>query len=299
MLLRKFKKYYSKGRLIRNIKFLLKNDLDDLKYKIKDETIEDLFYEYEEDSKLFPKLSIEDENRTLYLLKNNPKSFSRFGDGEINLIRGFDCVFQKYEKELAEKMLEILTTHRDDIYIGLNRSYFESPVKFSETNRQFYRTYGTELRRFFIKYCNKNNTYLDACAFGGYFRHNDSYDYETHYQTIKELFTGKKVLFVCGKGILDEIEFSVFDNCSSFQTIEAPRANAFSAYSQIIDEIQSTVEKSCLICLALGMTATAMVADLTDLGYVAWDVGHMASDYDAWKRKIEKNSKNISDFFSR
>lgn len=30
---------------------------------------------------------------------------------------------------------------------------------------------------------------------------------------------------------------------------------------------------------------------------MAWDVGHLAKDYDAYMRHIEKNKKNIDKFF--
>ena len=65
-----------------------------------------------------------------------------------------------------------------------------------------------------------------------------------------------------------------------------------------MDKIDSTVPKDYLLCLILGQTATAMVPDLTDLGYMAWDVGHMAKDYDAYMNHKEKTEKNMDAFWN-
>lgn len=49
--------------------------------------------------------------------------------------------------------------------------------------------------------------------------------------------------------------------------------------------------------MILGMTATVLAADLTDLGYVAWDIGHIAKDYDAYMKKMECTTENMKKFW--
>ena len=46
------------------------------------------------------------------------------------------------------------------------------------------------------------------------------------------------------------------------------------------------------------MTAKVMVMDLTTLGYMAWDIGHFAKDYNAFMTKSEKNKENIAKFWA-
>lgn len=286
-------------RLIRNIKFLLKNDLEEIQYKVKDEAIEDVIYEFEEDKTILSRLCIFDEDETLRLLENNPKSFARFGDGEIDIIRGFDGVFQKYDLELAKRLKNILINKNDSIYVGLNPSYFESPLKFSEANKKFYRLKGTSYRRFLLDTCSKDVQYLDACCFGGYFRHNDDYDFAQHYQRIENLFKGKSIVVVCGQGVKDEVSFDVFKKAKQVKIVEAPRRDAYSSFDKIVSDIKSIAEESDLICISLGMTATAMVVELSEAKYMAWDVGHMIQDFCAWKQQVEKSEKNIHDFFCK
>ena len=55
--------------------------------------------------------------------------------------------------------------------------------------------------------------------------------------------------------------------------------NAFSAYSQILEEV-SKVDKSRLILIALGPTATVLAYDLSKQGYQAIDIGHLDVEYE-------------------
>lgn len=292
------RKHWNWKRIKSNLKYLLKYDLLDEKYKIKDETIEDCIYEFEELSRSLIKLDVKNETDTIELLLKNPKSFARYGDGEVSLMRGEDSAFQKYDPELAKKMKEILVRKRDNLYVGLNSSYFQSPTKYSNRNRKFYRLYGTSYRRYFNEVCDPDNTYLDACCFGGYFRQGSQFDIDTHFLNVRNLFKDKKLTIVCGEGILDSLEYDLFGLASDKRIMNAPRKNAFSDYNNILKSIISSTPKDNLICLILGMTATVLSADLANEGYVAWDIGHAAKDFDAYMKKVEKSDEVIDKFFA-
>lgn len=145
---KKLKSVWSWKRIIGNIGYFIKTDFNKLEfemtYKIKDEVIEECAYELEDYKNHLTTLQVLDSNETVKMLANYPKSFSRFGDGEIKIMQGKDQPFQKYDPVLAEKMFDILKNKRDDMYVGLNKAYFQSPSDFAERNRKFYRVYGTE-----------------------------------------------------------------------------------------------------------------------------------------------------------
>lgn len=162
-------KYFSIKRFRNNLVFLIKYDIASYINDVKDETLEDMVYEYEENKNNFDTLCIKGENETLDTLYKTPKSYARFGDGEINIINGNSTGFQKYDERLAKKLKEILNKKHDNLYVGLNRSYFESPIKYSDRNRKYYRLYSTKLRRSLLLNCNKENVYYDACCWGGVF----------------------------------------------------------------------------------------------------------------------------------
>lgn len=294
----KFKQFWSWKRIYNNLKFLMKYDLLEEEYRIKDETIEDIVYEYEELKQRLTFLTVYNETKTIEILEKEPKSFARYGDGEINVMKGESTGFQEYNAELAKKMKEQLIQKKDNLYIGLNSSYFESPVKYSDRNRRFYRLYATPYRRFFNEICDPNNVYLDACCFGGYFRQGDSFDFDTHFNRVRNLFKDKSIAIVCGEGILDSLKYDLFDLCKERIMINAPKKNAFDEYDAIIQKIKENVPKDFLVCIILGMTATVLAGDLADEGYIAWDIGHAAKDYNAYMEKIEKTDAVMDSFFA-
>ncbi len=300
-LIKKIKSYDWK-MIKENIYFLMHNDLRsyeyDLVYKIKDETLEECARELDDYKNNIKDLHIFNSDQTLKALEDNPKSFARYGDGEIQLIKGNDIAFQNYHPELSRRLSELLSLKRDDIYIGLNYAYFQSPNEFADTNKKFYRVHATGFRRFFNNNCNPDNIYLDAACFGAYYRFDDNFDYELHYNRIKNLFKDKKIAIVSGEGVFEKLEFNVFELAQSQMIVHAPRINAFSNYNEILEKIEREVPKDYLLCLILGPTATVLPADLTDMGYMAWDIGHIAKDYDAYMKKTEKTAKNIQEFWA-
>lgn len=295
-------KNWSFKRFFMNIYYLGKHSLEQAQfnqtYTIKDEVIEECALELETYRQRMVQLQVLNSQQTIQMLANHPKSFTRFGDGEIHIMQGQDQAFQKYDEDLSRMMLDILAHKRDDVYVGLNHAYWESPLDFAEQNRRFYRVNSTRYRRFFNEHCDQSSLYLDAACFGAYYRFDDSFDYEGHYSRIKALFADKNIAVLSGEGVFEKLEYNVFEEAQSQIIVHGPRIHAFSEYNSILERIEKEVPKDYLICLILGQTATALVPDLTDMGYMAWDVGHVAKDYDAYMRKMEKSQKNIDAFWA-
>lgn len=289
-------------RIRNNVAYLIKYDLNEVEYertfRLTDKIIEDCVYEFDEIKDTIVKLDIADEDESIEMLLTKPKSFCRFGDGEIKLIQGIDQSFQEYNSDLAVRLDSILKSDRKDIYVGLNRAYFHSPIGCSERNKKFYRVYNSEYRRFFVSHCNPDRKYIDAGFLTAYYRFDDDYDYGKHYQNMKELFRGKKIALICGEGIDAKLQYDVFELAIEKIVMNGPAKNAFSCYKELLDKIVKTIDTSYTLCLILGMTAKVMVPELTDLGYMAWDIGHLAKDYDVYMQGLEKNQNNINNFWA-
>lgn len=286
------------GNIKRNIVFLMANDLADRFYYAKDEAIEDCVYEFEENKKLFKKLNILDRSATLALLKDKPKSFVRFGDGEIDIMQGKDSQFQLYDPVLSSKMKTILAEPHDNLYVGINPSYFQSAFRFPERQHRFYREKGTKYRDFFLRHCNSSTTYLDACCFGAYFRFSDEYNFEAYYTTVRSFFKDRNIILVSGTGVFEKLTFDVFDLAKSKTIVHGPNINAFSEYEKILKNVINIADKeNSFICVILGQTAKVLVAELASRGYLAWDVGHLAKDYDVYMRGVAKTKENMDEFW--
>ena len=292
-------------RIIRNIKFLICEDIDyAIDYAVveaKGETIENCIFELDElREAILPRVpSILRASESLDLFERQPKSIARFGDGEIAIMEGRNIPFQRYEPLLAEKMLAILRTKRDDMYVGLNSSYFHSVALDCKTehSRRFLWKYGAKFRKFFMREANPEVQYLCATLFIGYFFSDNDESYSAVIDRRKRLFAGRKIAVVTGKSVLANLDYDIFELAASKIIIDAPSKNAFSAYDSILRDISNNISKDTLICLILGPTATAMAADLTDMGYMAWDIGHIAKDYDAFMKKLGRTSQVLSKFF--
>ncbi len=100
-------------RILKNIKYFLSYDLYEHElertYEIQDKIVEDLFFEFEENKYIINNLNIIDAEESINLLMENPKSFCRFGDGEIGIMQGKNQPFQKYDEKLANGLKDILS----------------------------------------------------------------------------------------------------------------------------------------------------------------------------------------------
>lgn len=295
----KFK--YIAGTILRNIKFLsthrLNIEFQEYLFRAKDETLDDMVYEFNENKKDRKKLRIMDEVEFVQIIQTEPRSFVRFGDGEVKLMKGMGQPFQKFDEQLVQKMYSIIRNKQKNLYIGLNKGYFRSAFHDFDGGR-YNRINGTTFRRFFLKNCCPDNTYFDAACTMAYFSYDDTYDLQAHYERMLGIFEGRNLLILSGEGVLEKLQYDVFQRAKKKKIIHGPSKHAFRVYDQLIDKVKKNAAKDMVVCLILGMTGKAMVKDLTDEGYMAWDIGHMAKDYDYYMKNIKRDEAHCRDFFS-
>lgn len=270
--------------LLANLKWLAGNNLQKTLFEAKDEAIEDAILQASAEE-IPSTLKVLDARKTIAKLRQEPKGFARFGDGEINLIRGISSPFQTYSRELAEELLDVLQSSDPNLYVGINYGYFHRPSFESEVNRMYYVTYGTQFRRFLVEYCSGKADYLDSCCFLPYAMAEKGASRESitgDFDEIKQLFSGKKLIVVAGKGVLDGLEYDIFDEAKTFDFVSAPSRNAYESLSEVESKIISKAEDDCLACITLGIAGTVLAARLAKKGILAWDVGHMPKGYNAF-----------------
>ena len=120
--------------------------------------------------------------------------------------------------------------------------------------------YDTEISRFYIDRKDKTQSHLII-------------------DKLKQIWNFRDVILVEGEKSRMGYGNDLFSNVSSLKRILCPSENAFSAYSQILEEV-SKVDKSRLILIALGPTATVLAYDLSKQGYQAIDIGHLDVEYE-------------------
>ncbi len=297
--------------LYKNIKFLCKNDLWEIKRTCEWATLDKipeirkmrLFREMQQHKLLTLKADILDYNDSIDYIIENKCSLCRFGDGEFNLINGGDVSFQTYNPLLANRLKEILMSCFDssitskNIKIAINRVYYN----FSDWNNliflRFFEDYVFHNEEKLISFCSESYKYLAAEISQLYNLFKD-YDFASYFEHIKEIWEKRDIAIICGDRIFNNIEYNIFDCANSVEYIYAPSTDAFDQYEDILKKTKE-ISKEKLVIIILGPTAKVLAWDLSQFGYQALDFGHIAKDYNSYMKKDPQNIENIQKFFDK
>lgn len=286
--------------LLKNLKFLSENSLRDRERAIACAALErvgDLYYYDLKDSEdQYGKLNVLSSEETVDLLLAEPKSFCRFGDGEMRLVEGSSISFQEYDAELAECLAYIMANDIPNMYVGVNYEYFHSSKGLNEATRAFYLYDVPPLRKKLYDLCAKDRRYIAAC-FNQRYVMGALNDIDAYYSKIRQLFEGRKLLIISGQGILDSLEHDVFALADERVHITGPSMNAYAHKTEILNKVR-TYSTEWVPCFVLGPASKAFVFELTREGYMAWDIGHLAEDYNAYMHDVDVDERFIVDFYA-
>lgn len=234
---------------------------------------------------------------TVEYLGETGESFCRFGDGEFMLMRGEDLAFQPYHPLLALKLWEIFTQSGQNMMIGIPYQQLQTLERFNELVKQFYFTSGKWIRSFLNCYLPvQRKQYIDT-GFNQVYQTYSSMNFAAYYEKVRKLFEQKKLTIIAGEGILDKLTYDVFDLAKEKEYLYGPATDAFSAYDEILKKARR-IDKDRLICVILGPASKVLIRDLTQEGYTAWDIGHLAKDYDSYRKRLGRTKEEIASFYA-
>lgn len=287
--------------LVRNITYLMKYSLwdqreEDIVY-LTNKILDDGIYEYGLELPTYRKLKILEKNDSIDAILQSNKSFVRMGDGEIRIMQGIDQPFQQYEPVIADTLVELLKNQRADILVGINRGYYIP--HFHAKREDYNRRFAYDFREYLDEYCNYDSTYIDgACTFNYTLGYSDDEITHMFWNKWKKAFKGKKLVIICGERIVEEMVYNIFEEAESIKYIYGPRKNAWDKHDEIIKKIEKESKENLLIFI-LGMAGKAMIPEVTDMGYTAWDIGHLAKGYNAYMTGMDgHDAENVADFFA-
>ncbi|MEA9602761.1 GT-D fold domain-containing glycosyltransferase [Polynucleobacter sp. MG-28-Ekke-A2] len=257
--------------------------------------VDSLRFEINSSSNESKKLRIKNASDTIEEIIRKKASFCRFGDGEFMLMLGSSIPFQIYDENLAIRLKDIFKSSVNNIFIGAPHFYFYDGPPLRNTQKYFLRTWVAKNRSLICNMANKDYQYYDTASTQLYALYDD-YNFPTYFSKVKQLWAGRDLIVICGQSIFNGIENNIFDSADSINYVYAPSKNAFASYDTLLSEILSFDKKS-LIIIILGPTATVLAFDLANRGYQALDFGHIAKDYDFYKKGISHNSVTISEFY--
>ena len=233
---------------------------------------------------------------TLDALLASDASFIRFGDGEVFLIEGKSIGFQKANPQLSKRLREILRSQEKNIFIGINYHYYYADLSnFHDYVKFVYRSFITPIREMLSTHLLANKNYY-ATGVTGLYNTVKNYDFETWFAKWRKLWEGKEITVICGDRVFKNIHHNIFDNARSIHYQYIPSADAFASYDKILQQA-NTISSDRLIILIAGPTAKPLAFDLARQGRRVLDLGHLAKDYDAYRKAMKTDKITIGKFY--
>jgi glycosyltransferase family protein len=225
---------------------------------------------------------VESGEKAIDLIIQEGKSLCRFGDGEFSLIAGQTRhEFQHPDSHLGERLQEILRSSQPNILLCIADNYGDLS-KYKDHNRLEIRAYMTEeVRQQHYALLDMQHTYYDAYLTRPYilYRDNQTDAPKRRFEHLKQIWNKRDVLIIEGEKTRMGVGNNLFDNAKSIIRILGPAEHAFDQYDKLLTETLKQ-DKSRLVLIALGPTATVLAYDLACAGFQALDIGHIDIEYE-------------------
>ena len=225
-------------------------------------------------------------DETLKRIINDKCSVSRFGDGEFSLIYGESLKFQANSSEMSNRLREILISNKNN-HIVCIPNVFQNMEWATNNAKKYWVRYLNLKRSKIYKILDMNKIYYDALVTRLYIDIKDKRKVEKRFNLVKSLWNNREVVIVEGEKSRLGIGNDLFNGCKTIERIICPSINAFSKYDEILKEVKKQ-DKSKLILIALGPTATILAYDLANAGYQAIDIGHIDIEYEWYLMKAKE-----------
>lgn len=221
-------------------------------------------------------------------IKNNKKSLSRFGDGEISWIFGESkgSFNQENSNLLSKRLKEVIKSDEENLLIAIP-NFFENDLKHYSLKRKVSRN--AHLSNSYKKWgiiIDQKRKYADALITRVYLGLKNT-DSEMYFSSWKSVWEHKNIIIIEGEQTRFGIGNDLLDNAKNVKRIIAPSENAFSKYNLILDAAKKHGSNEDIFLVSLGPTASILAYDLSLLGYQTLDIGHLDIEYEWFIRKAK------------
>lgn len=227
---------------------------------------------------------VKDDLETLAKIIEEKKSLARFGDGEIALMNMQDIKFQKADLNLGERLREVLENEKEDLLVGLPNIFTLKSMRMLTFESKLFWQHELIDRRNIWYSVPKNRDYYDACVTRPYIRYENKNHSKKIFEGLKMIWKDKEILLVEGEYSRLGVGNDLFSQAKSLKRILCPAQDAYEKYDDILLQILKA-DKTNLILISLGPTATILSYDLCGQGYQAIDLGHIDLEYEWFLKK--------------
>lgn len=209
-------------------------------------------------------------------------SIARFGDGEIKLLVGRDISFQPAQAELSEALAKILRAEQNNLLVCVP-DVFDSVAHMTPADGDYWKKHLARYRKHWYTHTRAGSLYGNAFLSRPYMCFSDKEGAGALFEALKALWKDRDVVIAEGEQTRMGVGNDLFANARSVRRVLGPSARAFNKYDALLNALLS-VERSALILLALGPTATVLAAALCERGYQALDIGNTDTEYEWFRR---------------
>lgn len=184
------------------------------------------------------------------------KNLARFGDGELSIVLGGNCISQMYDPKLQRELAEILQNGDRDLLVGIPNVESKTKAAWARYGEPRYASlYGPgPFGSAFI-------TRPDSAPW---------IDTPEYWRALSQLWVGKDIVLVAGTE--RSLRPQQLAGVNDLRRVGGPRRDAYAVIDQILEEI-GTPGGSVLLCM--GPAATVLAARLAKRGVHAVDLGHV------------------------
>lgn len=221
---------------------------------------------------------------TAQYLRYTNSSLIRFGDGEILAILKKDIPKEKADPLLARRMYECFKCTDKRIAIGLPNVFSYYPFY----TRGVYKTWRKDfpdLVEWMLDNVDYNKQYFDTFITSPFITtYNTSCELvDLVYKNLREIWKDKNVVIMRGDNG-EVYDYDVYDTARSQKVFYAPAKGSWLKYEDLKNKLMKEHPKSLYI-LSVGHLSKILVYDLVKDGRRALDMGHLAKDYDCYRKK--------------
>ena len=217
---------------------------------------------------------------TLNYIYEKRLSVSRYGDGELAIMRKYSIGFQKYNPTLSQRLKEIANERNEHVLVCIPYPLVNCD-DLKHKSQQFWKHEGYSKYHLWIKYFHNQKILGDTQISRFYIDFKDGNKNAGQILPLWfKIWENRNILIVEGKDTRLGVGNDLLKKARSVRRIIAPSLNAFEKYEVILDTILQNAEKDDLILLALGPTATVLAVDLSKQGLQAIDMGHIDIEYE-------------------
>lgn len=206
-------------------------------------------------------------------------SISRFGDGEFRLMNGKNMVYQDYNKDIVDKLKNILSQKKnpEKLLVGI-------PPFYDNTEEHLKRITNKKVLVYWEKYMKKKESKdIEPLLnhkknyYSSFISRIESFDYnkEEYLRELSKVWENKNVILVLNENKYNKISnliISSTSNTNSITKIFCAEKNAYFDYTTLLNNC-TIYSKGVLFLLMIGPTATILSYDLCCNGYQALDIG--------------------------